>query len=207
MKLVGSSVAIIIGSLLVGLPGCSRKAPRVTIPEWDPAGFTDVILEQLDKNGDAFVDQMELAEAPGLRFGARSIDTNGDGKLSREELEARFTKYQDAQAGLVSKELRITHNGRPLVGANVRLVPEFFLKDVIEPASGTTIVQGMVQPSIDDQSTPLMRPGYYRVEVSASHVKLPAKFHSATILGVEVSPFHDQASGPDRIEIQLDDKD
>ena len=51
----------------------------VTIPDWDPPGFGDVaILERLDKNGDGFADKGELAEAPGLAFGARYIDKNRD---------------------------------------------------------------------------------------------------------------------------------
>jgi hypothetical protein len=63
----------------------------------------------------------------------------------------------------------------------------------------------MVQPSIEGQATPLMRAGYYRVEVTSPHVKLPAQFNSATTLGVEVSPFSEQKSGRDILEIQLHD--
>ena len=118
------------------LPGCSNKRPRVTIPDWDPPAFAGVVIEQLDKNGDSVVDKAELVEAPGLAYGARFIDKDADGKLSRDELESRFTRYRERQLGLTSQQFRVTHNGRPLVGAAVRLIPEFFLSDIIEPAEG-----------------------------------------------------------------------
>jgi hypothetical protein len=163
-------------------------------------------LEKLDKNGNATVDQPELAEAPGLAFGARFIDANKDGKLDREELEARFARYRDSRVGLTPKELRIDYNGQPLVGAEVRVVPEFFLTGVIEPAAGTSTADGVVRPSIADQRTPLLRLGYYRLEVTSSKTKLPAKFNSATTLGVEISPFANEPAASGVIEIRLRDK-
>lgn len=207
MKIARLFHVVASGSLVMLLVGCSSNKPAaVTIPDWDPSGFASTIREKLDKNGDELVDQGELAEAPGLMFGARFIDKDGDGKLSREELVARFTKYRDRRLGLTSTEFRVTLNGRPVVGAEVRLVPEFFLTDAIEPATGTSIVQGIVRPSIAGQPMALMAPGYYRVEVTSPSVKLPAKFNSATTLGVEVSPFANEPAASGTVEIQLRDK-
>ena len=90
-------------------------------------------------------------------------------------------------------ELRITYNGQPLAGAEVRLAPEFFLEGVIEPATGTTRGDGTVRPSVPEQRTPLVRVGYYRVEVRSTKRPLPAKFNSQTTLGVELSPFGERA--------------
>jgi hypothetical protein len=189
------------------LAGCGSQRPaRVPIPDWDPPGFADAILPKLDTNGDGLIDQRELNTAPGLAAGARRIDSDRDGKLSRDELAARFAKYRDRQLGLTSKEFRVTHNGRPLVGAEVRLVPEFFLNDVIEPATGTTIGQGIVRPSVAGQPMALLAPGYYRVEVTSPSGKLAPMFNSATNLGVEVSPFSDEAAASDTAEIQLHDR-
>lgn len=188
------------------LAGCSNKPARVTIPDWDPAGFAGTILEKLDKNGNELVDKVELAEAPGLAFGARFIDTDGDYRLSREELVDRFTLYRERRVGMTSYELRISHNGRPLVGAEVRLAPEFFLSDILESATGTTNKQGTVRPSIAGQPTALVRVGYYRVEVTSPNVKLPAKFNSATTVGVELSPFANEPAQMGAVDIQLRDK-
>lgn len=190
---------------LMLMAGCSNKPTRITIPDWDPTGFASQILEKLDKNGNGFVDKDELGQAPGLAFGARFIDKDGDGKLSREELVARFTRYRDRRLGLISKEFRVTYNGRPLNGAEVRLIPEFFLTETIEPATGTTSAQGLVRPSIADQPLPLMRVGYYRVEVTSPTAKLPTKFNSSSTIGVEVSPFSDAPMTSDTIEIPLRD--
>lgn len=201
-------IHVVVGSaLVVLLAGCSSSKPaRVGAPDWNPSGFAAAILEKLDKNGDSLVDQGELAAAPGLKFGARFIDKDGNGQLSREELVARFTVYRDSRVGLTSKEFRVSHNGRPLYGAEIRLIPEFFLADVVEPATGTTDSLGIVQPSIAGQKMALMRVGYYRVEVTSPQVKLPAQFNSATTLGVEVAPYSNDPSTEGTIEVPLRDK-
>jgi hypothetical protein len=193
-------------SMILLSAGCGSKQGRVSIPDWDPSGFASTILEKLDKNGDGWVDKLELATAPGLAAGARFIDKNGDGKLGRDELIERFGKYRDSRIGLMQRELRITYNGQPLAGAEVRLAPEFFLEDVIEPATGTTLGDGTVRPSIPDQRTPLVRIGYYRVEVRSSKRSVPAKFNSQTSLGIELSPFVNEPASSGTIEIPLRDK-
>jgi hypothetical protein len=192
--------------LVASLVGCSSKPARVSIPNWNPSEFADAVLGSLDKNGDRQLETGELTPMPGLASGARYIDGNGDGKITRDELVARFTKYRDRRLGLTAKELRLSYNGRPLVGAEVRLVPEHFLTDIIDPATGTTDAGGLVRPSIAGQSTPLMRVGYYHVQVTSPTVKLPAKFNNATTVGVEVSPFPDEPAERGTIEIQLRDK-
>jgi hypothetical protein len=195
------------GLMAALLLGCGGNKPEpVSIPEWDPEGFAAAILEKLDKNGDGAIDKSEVAAAPGLQAGARLIDQDGDGRLTHDELVARFARYRDRRLGLTSKELRVSYNGRPLAGAEVRLVPEFFLADMLETATGTTVAQGIVHPSIPDQQMALVRVGYFRVEVTSPKVKLPAKFNTATTVGVEVSPFADEAAASDVIEIQLRDR-
>jgi hypothetical protein len=159
----------------------------------------------LDKNGDSQLDQHELAAAPGLASGVRFIDKNIDSKLGRDELIERFARYRDSRIGLMPSELRITYNGRPLAGAEVQLVPEFFLEGVIEPATGTTRGDGTVRPSVPNQPTPLLRVGYYRVEVTSGERPLPGKFTSQT-LGVEISPFPYEPVSSGTIELALRDK-
>ena len=193
-------------SLLMPSVGCSTGPARVSIPAWDPTDMANMAIEKLDKDGDTQLDQRELIVAPGLAFGARFIDKNGDGKLNREELEGRFTMYHDSRVGLTPKELRITYNGQPLVGAEIRLVPEFFLTDIIEIATGTTLGDGVVRPSIAGQRTPLVRVGYYRVEVRSTNRQLPPKFNSETTVGVELSPFVSEPATSGTVEIPLREK-
>jgi hypothetical protein len=189
------------------LIGCSSAGPAaVTIPKWNPEKLAATVLEQLDKNADSQIDRRELAPAPGLVFGIRFIDKNADGKLSRDELIERFARYRDSRIGLMSAGLRITYDGQPLANADVRLIPEFFLEDIIEPAMGATQGDGIVRPSVPNQRTPLLRIGYYRVEVASNKRPLPAKFNSQTTIGVEISPFANEPVSFGTIEIALRDK-
>ncbi|MCA9269005.1 MAG: hypothetical protein KDA41_11070, partial [Planctomycetales bacterium] len=73
-------------------------------------------------------------------------------------------------------------------------VPEPFLANVIEPATGTTNASGMSAPAIDPSKLPSdmagvkgVRAGFYRVEITHPTKKLPAKYNTETTLGLEVS--------------------
>ena len=195
---------LVIGLLV--LAGCSRGPSRTAAPDWDPSGFADAILEKLDADGNGSVEIAELAAAPGLAAGQKYIDSNGDGALSRDELIARFERYVQMRIGLKDKRFRLTHNGKPLAGAEVKFVPEFFLEGLVEPATGTTDNMGAVQPGVAGETMALMRVGYYRVEVTSPQKDLPAKFNTETTLGVEVSPVSDDPSTDATIEIRLRDK-
>jgi hypothetical protein len=190
----------------IAVCGCVDRPSRVQAPSWDPSGFADEVIEKLDTSGDGQIDSTELAAAPGLAFGAKAIDTNSDGQLSRDELVERFQSYVKLRIGLTSKEIRFLYKGRPLAGAEVRLVPEFFLEDLLQPATGTTNEGGSVIPEIENNElrTPLMQSGYYRVEITSPHVTLPPQFNTATTVGVEVAAAADDGSTYGPIIIQLD---
>jgi hypothetical protein len=192
----------------ISVCGCVDRPTRIQAPSWNPSGFADEVMEKLDTNGDSQINAGELAAAPGLAFGAKSIDTNSDGMLSRDELIDRFQIYVDRRVGLTSKEIRFLYKGRPLAGAEVRLVPEFFLADLLEPARGTTNEGGSVIPEIanNELRTPVMQSGYYRVEITSPRVDLPPQFNTATTVGVEVAAAADDGSAYGPIIIQLDDK-
>jgi hypothetical protein len=68
------------------------------------------------------------------------------------------------------------------------------------------MIEGIVYPSVPGQQTALMRVGYYRVHVTSPHVNLPAKFNTASTVGVEVAPFPNEPATAGAIEIQLRDK-
>jgi len=173
--------------------GCGQAPSRVTAPTWDPEGYAEAVLAKLDKNGDGALDKGELSGAPGLAWGARPIDKDKNGSLSREELVERFAIYKKMRLGLTSNQMYVYHNGRPLAGAKVTLVPEFFLAEVVEPASGEVFDDGMVDPRIPGMEPSGLRVGYYRVVIESQRHKIPAKYSSAetTPLGVEVSPVSD----------------
>ncbi|MEO2049489.1 MAG: EF-hand domain-containing protein [Pirellulales bacterium] len=204
---VSSRVQLI--GLVAGLSfvvGCSDLPGRVAAPKWDPGGFAEAVMEKLDSSGDGQIDQDELAPAPGLAFGAKFIDTNSDGLLSLDELVARFEFYVERRIGLTTKELHILFKGRPLAGVNVKLIPEFFLTELLETAEGVTDQAGSVFPEIENNElrTPTMRTGYYRIEITSPSVELPPGFSTAATLGVEVSPASDDMSTYGPIVLRLD---
>jgi hypothetical protein len=146
-------------------------------------------MTKLDANSDSSVDAKELKGAPGLEWGARYIDTDKNQQLSRDELVARFEMYVKRRTGLTSKQIQLAYKGRLLGGAKVTLVPEFFLADVIEPATAEVPPEGIFSPISQGADVPAVRPGYYRVVVESSNVKIPAKYTApeSTPLGVEIS--------------------
>jgi hypothetical protein len=183
-------------ALVSGVAGCSSAPSRVSAPSWNPEGFAEAILAKLDKNGDGSLDKNELAAAPGLVWGAKAIDTDKNGSLSRDELVTRFALYKKMRIGVTSTQLQLTNKGQPIVGAKVTLVPEFFLEGVVEPASGETYQEGYVNPQVPNLDPAGLRVGYYRVVIDAAQAKVPAKYSTAqtTTLGCEVSPVSDANS-------------
>jgi hypothetical protein len=187
------------------LAGCTGAPSAIEAPDWDPDEFADTILAKLDANKDGSLTKAELTAAPGLAFGAKYIDTDKNEALSRDELVARFTVYKVRESGLTSKQMQLSYAGRPLGGAKVKLVPEFFLEGVVEPASGEAFDDGTLTPITEGMDVPGVRAGYYRVVVESPRVKVPAKYASAetTPLGVEVSPTSDDPSSYGKLQLVL----
>jgi hypothetical protein len=175
------------------------------MPDWDPPNVADSAMELFDSNGDGLLSGDELAKSPGLLAGLDVIDTDDDQNVSAAEIIARFELYEQRKLGLRGREFRVTYKGRPLADAAVRLVPEPFLEGIIEPATGITRPDGIVNPNAGVDGLPGLRPGYYRIEVTSDKVNLPAKYNTETILGAEVSPGHDDPSPYTPKPVQLTD--
>ena len=204
VRCAGGLAALCAAMLLAS--GCNQGPSRIEAPDWDPPALAERIVSELDENGDAHVDGQEWTAAPGLAAGARFIDNDKDGRLSREEIEARFQLYRELRVGLRSRAFRVTYKGRPVAGADTLFLPEPFLEGVIEPAHGKTDEQGIVVPHSQGQDLPGMRIGLYRVQVRSPRLKIPAKYtNDATMLGVEASPVSDDAAAYGVTELRLTD--
>jgi hypothetical protein len=204
---VSARLVVAIVVLLVVIAGCSSGPARVEAPAWDPDDFADAVLSKLDANGDEALDQSELAGAPGLAAGAKPIDADQNEALSRDELVARFTTYRDMRLGLTTKQVLVTYKRRPLVGATVKLVPEFFLESLIEAAEGETGPDGVADPRIPNLDALGLRVGYYRVVVESPTVRIPAKYGSpaSTDVGVEIPPYSNDPATAGIIQLTLKD--
>lgn len=191
-KLIVSVVLVTIA-----VTGCSRGPTAVKVPPIQPEIAAESALSQYDKNGDGELTKDELANCPALLDSLNKsgrVDTNGDQRLSKQELVDRFTTWARGGIGVSYLACRVTIKGRPLNRAEVKLVPETILSDVIQPASGTTRRTGMAVLGIDKANLPsdlqnlrCVQQGLYRVEITHPSIQIPAKYNSNTTLGVEVS--------------------
>jgi hypothetical protein len=131
------------------------------------------------------------------------MDADGDGELSDAELQRRFSAVFHPQIGLLPARCRVTQNGRPLIGANVRFVPPKVLEGILPPASGVTDTDGTARLRLAPEDMPknvpnsrmaVMRPGIYLVEVTHPEMSIPAEYNSDTTLGKIV--FSEVLNGP-----------
>jgi hypothetical protein len=188
------------------LAGCSSKPSRVTAPPISGNAAADAI-KKLDKNGDGGIDAEEAKTgAPGLfevdamtgQGSKTRIDANGDGKVTADEINARINKWAESKIGLTQFSVGFTLDGAPLEGAEVKLVPEDWLGTEVKPGTGKTDASGRATVTIapqdlkpnEQQPTPLqgMRLGIYKIEVTHPSRPIPAKYNTATELGIEIAP-------------------
>lgn len=197
-RLTKTLIVLVIGTSI--FVGCDRGAPPVEAPPWDVEGITDKAMAQCDDNSDGLLTETELKNAPGLGYALPVLDTDGDKKLSRDEVRKRFQAYLDSKMGIQGFNCFVLlRNGRPLHDAEIRLVPEPFLEGIIEPAEGYIVDE---QSGAADFTTPNednlfgVRSGMYRVEVTSPSIKIGKKYNEETILGVEISPFANPHEDP-----------
>lgn len=152
-------------------------------------------MEALDANGDGSLDATELANCQPLAHAMAAYDTSKDGKISAEELTARWSQLVGPTSAFTGASCSVVQSGRPLAGAVVKLRPVVGLSDSLSTAEGTTDDRGNAQPGVPaDQlpanlaSTPLVFPGLYHVEITHPQSQLPARYNTASELGWEIDP-------------------
>jgi hypothetical protein len=146
-------------------------------------------MEQLDKDGDGQLSAVELEASPGLASAATRYDSDKNGSLSLEEVVVGIRRWAEGEIGAATVPFVVQLDGRPLIGAEVKAVPEPFLSDVLKPATG---MDGYLAVAPEDRppnspNFPLMQPGLYRIEITHPSVSIPARYNTQTTLGHEVS--------------------
>jgi hypothetical protein len=171
------------------LSGCGRGSGPGRASDVDPTEAAEKAIELYDKDGSGTLGELELAASPGILALREKYDTDGDQQVSEDEIAARLESMFPAGTGWLTVTSQVLQGSRPLVGAKVRFVPEPFLNDALQPATGTTDNQGRVIPAVADEQLPsdlkgltVMRLGIYRVEVEHPSVKQPHK-----AIGCEIS--------------------
>ena len=152
-------------------------------------------MEHFDTNHDNTLEPTELTGCPALATARTSFDTNGDLRLSANEIADGLTGMYASGMRLSEMNCTVTLNGQPLVGAKVRLRPIEMLGDALPSAEGMTDELGIARPTIsaellpdDFRQTPLMYPGLYRVEITHPQTQLAGRYNTATELGCHVDP-------------------
>ncbi len=176
-------LTVLVGGLgvLAGWGCWDRGSPRVYPPKFDSAAGQKAVEQYGDK----------LDKVPSLVSAGRALDTNGDGKITAEKINARIQAWRDSNLGRLPVRCKITHGGEPLAHATVVFEPEKFLGPDAKAGTGTTDAAGfcsIVAPSDNPSDPPnTMVPGFYRVKVTKEGENIPAKYNTETILGQEVA--------------------
>jgi hypothetical protein len=174
------------------LGGCGGlTSTGVELPNVDARSAAAEAMRQYDKDGDGHLNDAELTTCPAIYNVRQRYDKDGNGQVSEEEVAQRLEQIYSTGTGLLEVRCSVTRGGRPLAGATVRLVPEAFLGDAVQPASGTTDSSGLAMPGISADKLPenlrsaqLMQVGIYRVEIE--HPAITPS--SSKPLGFEVDP-------------------
>jgi hypothetical protein len=176
--------------------GCDSRPGRVYAPSISADDAAAEAIQTADTDGDGLLSEQELNSIGSLRSSMASIDSNGDRKISAEEIAERIQYWQKSRIAIAPGKCLVTLNGRPLAGAEVRLEPESFLGDQFFPAFGVTGSDGIAPVSIAEEHRP--RPqitgiqlGFYRVAISRKQngvETIPDKYNQNSILGTEIAP-------------------
>jgi hypothetical protein len=190
---LGRLASLFTNAALLIVAGCSAGS-SVEKMEVDPQAASAYAMQHYDANGDAALEPAELSSQPALAAVRLTFDTDGDDRLSVNEV-ADGVMQMFASPSLSEMACTVTLNGRPLAGATVRLRPIEMLGDSLPSAEGVTDQRGRVRPTIDAElipeefrERPLVYSGLYRVEITHPRTQLASRYNTATELGCLVDP-------------------
>jgi hypothetical protein len=167
----------------------SEDRMRFYPPPIDAKKAGKLALEEFDADKDGKISGEEFDKVPSLKSNLKRLDADGDGAVTAEEITERIKFWQDVlRVGRMAVHCTVLHNGEPLSGAEVKFVPEKFLGKYMKVAKGTTGPNGLCRLSIPlegPDDPPGLPPGFYRVEITKPGEKIPAKYNTATTLGVD----------------------
>jgi hypothetical protein len=184
----------------------SKKPQRILPPAIDAAAAGAEAIKQFDANHDGNLSGKELDRCPGLKAALPRLDPSGKGEVTAKRIAARIRIWQASRIGLMAMVVKVLRNGKPLEGAQVKFVPEKFLGKNFKAAVGKTDDNGMAPIAIPQPGPPGVALGFYRVEITKSGEKIPAKYNTHTVLGLEVAPDLDEAEFTSTFDLKDDGK-
>ncbi|HEX3315291.1 MAG TPA: EF-hand domain-containing protein [Gemmataceae bacterium] len=170
---------ILIAGAASGLVGCGSSP---SMPTYRPESMAQEAFRLFDTNNDGKLDAGELKQCPALADALTILDANNDKCIDETELVTALASFV-RQNALNNIEITVKRGGKALAGATVRLIPEEFMMNAIQPATGVTNSQGVARPTIEGQKLPGMSWGFYRAEITSDRETIPAKYNTQTMLG------------------------
>jgi hypothetical protein len=177
-------------AILATAPGCGSKSPqRVDLPRI-PTNAGQRAVAQFDQQRTGHLSEADLARCPSIKSVADVLDPQHTGTITAEMINERIRGYRERGIARLVAVFKVLHDGRPLTGATVKLVPEEFLGGNMLTGSGTTNYAGEALPGVGSPGSlepPSMPCGFYRVEITKPGESIPARYNTDTTLGVEIS--------------------
>lgn len=183
--------------------GCSGRPGRISTPGVNASDAAQEALQLYDKNSDGQLNAEELVASPPLLNALSAYDADKNDSLSQAELVAGMESWSQRGIGAMSLPFTVRLDGRPLEGAQVKLVPAPFMGGSIQPASGVAdnLGAGSLEianenrPSGFPKNLPVMQPGLYLVEITHPTTPVPEVYNTSTTLGLEAGLAGQNPSG------------
>jgi len=200
MRLVNSGLMALLAVILLTQSGCLNEPKRISAPSIDAVAAGQEAMKLYDKNNDGKISGAEFDKVPCLLMSLPIIKSTKEKGITAADITTRIKAWQQTKIGRIgSVNAMVTRNGKPLVGAVVKFVPEKFLGSDVPVCTGTapTGSDGSAEitetvPAGEPKGVP---PGYYRVEITMPDGSIPAKYNTQTIFGEEMYPDLRRSSG------------
>lgn len=196
MEYIRTGRILLVVGLLPLCIGCSGRPTRINPPGISAGDAGDQAIRDYDRDGDGQLSNGELAKCPGILAALEHFDTNSDGSVSGTEITKRIEQWQETGVGIMSFVCTVRLDGRPLQGAQIKLIPESFLGEAVKPALGTSDQGGVVAVSISEEDLPKhlrgrrikgVHCGVYKIQVTHDGSPIPARYNKDTELGHEIA--------------------
>jgi len=175
------SVALLVS--LAVIEGCDGRPGRISPPKVNPATAAAEAMTMYDADKDGKIAGDEFTSCSSLKAIAKN------GEATADLIAAQVTTWQQSRVGRVTASVVISHNGRPLPGASVKLIPEKFMGSDIPSYTATTNARGgtlISAPTKDPGEPQGISPGFYRLEITKDGENIPAKYNTETTLCLAV---------------------